>query len=146
MGIIERWTPPTALALPRIEPGERDPSEMSNHLLNWYAGWLLILSAFVTGALIGLHFHRDDFWGGYTSFRRRIVRLGHIAQAALGMMNVLYGLSPWPEESRWEARAASLAFLVGGVSMPLVCFASGWRKPFRHLFFIPVAALISAVV
>ena len=73
------------------------------HLLNWYFGWGLILSAFVTGALLGLFFHRDDFWGGYSSYRRRIVRLGHIAQAALGMMNVLYGLSPRPADSTAEA-------------------------------------------
>jgi hypothetical protein len=116
------------------------------HLLNWYFGWGLILSAFVTGALLGLFFHCDDFWGGYSSYRRRIVRLGHIAQAALGMMNVLYGLSPRPADSTSEAWWASVCFVVGGVSMPLVCFLSGWWKPLRHLFFIPVTALILAVV
>jgi hypothetical protein len=116
------------------------------HLVNWYFGWGLILSAFGTGAWIGLSFHRDDFWGGYASFRRRIVRLGHIAQAALGMMNVLYGLSPWPVQGTWEAGAASVCFMVGGLSKPGVCFLSGWKKPFRHLFFIPVSALMLAVV
>lgn len=116
------------------------------HLLNWYAGWLLVLSAFVTGAALGLFFHRDEFWGGYNSFRRRIVRLGHIALAALGMMNVLYSLSPWPASGVWEGDAASVCFVVGGISMPGVCFLSGWRKPMRHLFIIPVASLILAVV
>jgi hypothetical protein len=29
--------------------------------------------------------------------------------------------------------------------MPVVCFLTGWKKPFRHLFFVPVAALIVAV-
>jgi hypothetical protein len=116
------------------------------HLLNWYFGWGLILSAFVTGALLGLFFHRDDFWGGYSSYRRRIVRLGHIALAALGMMNVLYGLSPWPSEYRPEAAWASICFVVGGLSMPLVCFLSGWWKPLRLLFFVPVTALILAVL
>jgi hypothetical protein len=116
------------------------------HPLNWYFGWCLILSAFVTGALIGLFFHRDDFWGGYASFRRRIVRLGHISQAALGMMNVLYGLSPWPNPSLDDAQAASWCFLAGGVAMPLVCFLSGWRENFRYLFFVPVALLIMAAI
>lgn len=116
------------------------------HVFNWYAGWCLVLSAFVTGALIGLFFHRDDFWGGYNSFRRRIVRLGHIALAALGMMNVLYSMSPWPESSKWEGQAASVCFFIGGISMPGVCFLSGWRKPMRHLFFIPVTSLILAVL
>ena len=65
------------------------------HPVNWYVGWSLILAAFVSGAGIGLFFHREDFWGGYASFRRRIVRLGHIALAALGMLNVLFaGLVP----------------------------------------------------
>ncbi len=116
------------------------------HLLNWYAGWILVLSAFITGAAIGLFFHRDDFWGGYNSFRRRIVRLGHIAQAALGMMNVLFSFSPWPAQTSWYGQAASIAFLIGGISMPLVCFLSGWRKPLRHLFFIPVISLVLAVI
>lgn len=49
------------------------------HALNWQAGWPLVLAAFVTGALIGRAFHRHDFLGGYGSFRRRLLRLGHIA-------------------------------------------------------------------
>jgi hypothetical protein len=118
---------------------------MPAHAGNWYFGWSLVLSAFVTGALIGLFFHQPDFFGGYTSFRRRIVRLGHISQAALGLMNVLYGLSPWPTADTVEAQRAGVCFIVGGVSMPVVCFLSGWKEPFRHLFFIPVVALVLAV-
>ena len=119
---------------------------MPSHGLNWQFGWWLVLSAFVTGALLGLFFHHDDFLGGYAGFRRRLVRLGHIAQAALGMMNVLYGLSPLPYPATPEADIAAWAFVVGGVSMPGVCFLTAWKKPFRHLFFIPVTALIVAVV
>jgi hypothetical protein len=114
------------------------------HILNWYAGWSLILAAFVTGAALGLRFHHEEFWGGYASFRRRIARLGHIALAALGLMNVVFSDSPWPVADSFEGRAASLGFLIGGISMPLVCFLSAWRPGFRCLFFIPVAALISA--
>jgi hypothetical protein len=114
------------------------------HILNWYAGWGLLLLAFVTGAGLGLFFRDDDFWGGYTSFRRRIVRLGHIALAALGMVNLLYALSPWPEPSRWQAVPASAFFVIGAVSMPAVCFLTGWKKTFYIWFVIPVASLISA--
>jgi hypothetical protein len=35
--------------------------------------------------------------------------------------------------------------VIGGVAMPAVCFLTGWRKPFRHLFFVPVLALVLAV-
>ena len=69
------------------------------HGLNFLAGWWLILAAFVTGAALGLGFHREDFLGGYGSFRRRLARLGHIALAALGGLNVLYGLAPVPVSS-----------------------------------------------
>jgi hypothetical protein len=115
-------------------------------MMNWYFGWCLILTAFITGAILGLFFHRDDFLGGYASFRRRIVRLGHIAMAALGMINVLYALSfPAPNASL-EGQIASIAFVVGGVSMPAVCFLTGWKSFFRYIFFIPVASLIVGVI
>jgi hypothetical protein len=116
------------------------------HVANFYAGWAMVLAAFVTGAGIGLFFHRDEFWGGYASFRRRIVRLGHVALAALGMMNVLYALCPWPVVGTWQERGASLAFIAGGVAMPAVCFLAGWRAGARALFFVPVGLLILAVV
>ena len=110
------------------------------HALNFSAGWWLILAAFATGAGIGLGFHREDFLGGYGSFRRRLVRLGHIALAALGGLNVLYGLSPVP------AGAMPGWFLLsGGIAMPAVCFLSAWKPVFRHLFFVPVALLVSGV-
>ena len=115
------------------------------HPLNWYFGWSAILAGFGTGAVIGLYFHRDDFLGGYASFRRRIVRLGHIALPALGMMNLIYSLSPWPPASLPEAWNASVCFVIGGLSMPLVCFLTGWKQGFRHLFFIPVTSLTLAV-
>jgi hypothetical protein len=113
--------------------------------LNWFAGWGCIAAAFISGALIGLYFHREDFWGGYASFRRRIVRLGHIALAALGMMNVLFSYSPWPPADSFDGRTASIGFLIGGVSMPAVCFLSGWRAGFRFWFWIPVTSLLFAV-
>ncbi len=114
-------------------------------MLNWYFGWCSILAAFATGAWIGLFFYRENFLGGYDSFRRRILRLGHIAQAALGMMNVLGGIdqlhrgSDYPWLGQW-------GLVVGGITMPLVCFLSAWRPGFRHWFFVPVVALIAGVV
>lgn len=114
--------------------------------MNWYFGWGMILTAFVTGAIIGLYFHSDNFLGGYGSFRRRILRLGHIALAALGMVNILYDLSFASAEPSMLGWLASIGFLVGGISMPSVCFLSAWRAGFRHLFFIPVIALVMAAI
>jgi hypothetical protein len=115
-------------------------------MINWYVGWGLILAAFISGAGLGLFFHREDFLGGYASFRRRIVRLGHIAMAALGMINILYGLSAVASYASFQGQVASLGFIVGGITMPAVCFLSGWRSAFRRWFFIPVGALIIAVL
>jgi hypothetical protein len=115
------------------------------HPLNFAAGWWLILAAFASGAAIGLGFHSEEFFGGYASFRRRLVRLGHIALAALGMLNVVYGIAPLPAGSGLLQSLPGTLFLGGGISMPLVCFLSAWRKPFRHLFFIPVVQLLAAV-
>lgn len=111
------------------------------HAVNFLAGWWLILAAFVTGAAIGLGFHRENFLGGYGSFRRRLTRLGHIALAALGGLNVLYGLAPVPVST-----VPGRLLLAGAIAMPLVCFLSAWKQTFRHLFFIPVVLLVSAVM
>lgn len=101
--------------------------------------------AFVTGAIIGLFFYQEDFLGGYDSFRRRILRLGHIAQAALGMMNVVAGNSQIATGADFNM-IAQWGLIVGGISMPVVCFLSAWKPGFRHLFFIPVVSLIAAAV
>jgi hypothetical protein len=118
---------------------------MLHHPPNFFAGWSLILLAFLTGAVIGLFFHQESFLGGYTSFRRRIVRLGHIALAALGMLNVLFALSPLPAAGSALAKPASALLIVGAITMPAVCFLTGWKQNFRHLFFIPVTALVAGV-
>lgn len=112
---------------------------------NWYAGWILILAAFLAGAATGLFFHREDFLGGYGSFRRRLIRLGHIALAALGMLNVLFSIAT-PAAPSASLQAASTLLIVGGISMGSICFLAAWREAFRHLFFIPVTALLLGVV
>ena len=114
-------------------------------MINWYFGWGLILTAFVTGAVLGLFFYREDFLGGYAAFRRRILRLGHIALAALGMINILFGLSTMALPASLT-HVASFAWMIGGVSMPAVCFLSSWQPRWRHLFFVPVSALVIAVI
>ena len=116
------------------------------HPLNFHAGWALVLAAFVSGALIGLRFHDESFLGGYASFPRRILRLGHIALAALGALNVLFSLCPSPAPGAWNTPWASKLWLTGAIAMPAVCFLTAWQKPFRNLFFIPVGSLIAAVI
>jgi hypothetical protein len=113
------------------------------HPLNWYAGWGMVLAGFLSGAALGIAFHREDFLGGYASFPRRLLRLGHIALVALGLLNVIVAATV-PEPTR--AGGASVLFIVGGITMPLICFLTAWKRGFRHLFFIPVLSLMAAVV
>ena len=54
---------------------------------NVIAAWIGVLAAFASGAVLGLFFHRADWLGGYGSWRRRLLRLGHIALVALGGVN-----------------------------------------------------------
>ncbi len=115
------------------------------HHLNLFAGWSLVLASFASGAAIGLGFHRDDFLGGYASLRRRMLRLGHISLGALGLLNVIYGILPAAGGGALDAWAGGL-LLAGAIVMPLVCFLTAWREPFRQLFFLPVTLLMAAVV
>ena len=115
-------------------------------MIHWYFGWTAILLAFLSGGVIGVFFHDETFCGGYASFRRRMLRLGHIALAALGMINLLYSQSSLPSEPTLRASIASAGFLIGGAAMPLVCFLTSWRPGFKRLFFIPVVALVVAAI
>ena len=116
------------------------------HPQNWYWGWALVLGGFVSGAVLGLRFDREDFWGGYSSLRRRLARLGHIAMVALGLMNVIFAIAPWPAPASPSAAVAATCLQCGGIAMPLVCFLAAWRPAFCRLFFIPVLALVIAVI
>ena len=109
--------------------------------------WAAMLLGVLSGAALGLFFHRDQWAGGYGSFRRRMLRLGHISLFGLGFMNLAFGLT-------WRAIAltptlaelSSLGFLVGVVTMPLCCFLAAWKKPFRHAFPVPVLSVLAAIV
>ena len=114
---------------------------------NLIAGWLGMLAGVIAGAVIGLFFHRDDWMGGYNSYRRRLTRLGHIAFFGIGLINLsLAATAPQLALSASYLGFASRGLIVGAVAMPLVCFLSAWRKPMRHLFPIPVVSVLAAIV
>jgi hypothetical protein len=106
-----------------------------------------VLGGALSGAIIGLFFHRDDWVGGYGSFSRRMIRLGHISFFGIGFLNFALGLTFTAVSlSASHVQVASYAMVVGAITMPLLCFLTAWRKAFRHLFFIPViSVLVSAL-
>jgi hypothetical protein len=110
------------------------------------AAWCGMLLGLLSGAVIGLFFHREDWMGGYQSYRRRLTRLGHISFFGLAFVNLGAALTlqlglvaPGP------AALALPAFLTGAATMPTVCFLSAWNKPFRHLFFVPVLGVLTGI-
>jgi len=114
--------------------------------LNLVAGWLAVLAGLLSGALIGLFFHRDEWLGGYGSWRRRMVRLMHISLVGTGLLNVAFALSAGAAKVGPAPRLASALFLVGALTMPAVCALAAWRPAFRHVFFVPVVSLILATL
>ncbi len=111
----------------------------------WF-GWGLMLLGGLSGAVIGLYFHDPEWAGGYSSFRRRMLRLGHIAFFGMGMINVLAGLTGRMLLPGENAPLVISGLLLAGVGMPLLCLLSAWRERFRHLFFIPVLALMLGIL
>ena len=114
--------------------------------LNLIAGWAAMGAGVISGAVIGLFFHDEQWSGGYASFRRRMMRLGHISFFGMGFLNVLFGMSLAlrPLDTSFAA-PASLAFVVAAVTMPICCGLTAWRKPWRHLFPIPVVATMAGI-
>ena len=115
--------------------------------LHILVGWIAMLSGAASGAVLGLFFDRDGWAGGYASFRRRMLRLGHISFFGIGFLNLLFGLTltavAMPPT---HGRIASAGFLVAVITMPACCFLAAWKKQLRHLFPIPVIAVLAGIV
>ncbi len=107
------------------------------------AGWIGMLGGVISGAVMGLFFHEDGWMGGYGSFRRRLLRLGHIAFFGLGFANVLCGLTLRELQIADDyAAVAAGGLLLGAVAMPLCCFLAAWQPPLRQLFPVPVLGFL----
>ncbi len=114
---------------------------------NMIAGWAGMVLGLIAGAVIGLFIHRDSFAGGYGSYRRRMMRLGHVAFFALGIINVLFALTlSATDVVLGYPRLASLSLIAGAALMPLVCYLTAWKTPFRHAFALPVICVAVTLV
>jgi len=114
--------------------------------LNLEFAWLWILLGFVSGMVLGLFFHRDNWLGGYGSFKRRMYRLGHISFFGLGAVNLLFWLTMQYLPASPFGDTASWAFVLGGITMPLCCAVMA-NFPKAHLIFsVPVLSLITGGV
>jgi hypothetical protein len=112
--------------------------------INLWAAWAGIFLGLASGTLQGLFFHRDDWLGGYSSWPRRLTRLGHISFFGIAFLNLAYANTVALLGPRGHSPLASGLLLAGAVLMPLVCYLAAWRKPLRHLFALPVLSLLGA--
>lgn len=115
--------------------------------LNMYAAWIGLFLGIIGGIIQGLLFHDEDWLGGYGSWPRRCLRLGHLSLFALSFMNLLFVFSAsylkvTEADLFWPGRL----FVAGLFTMPLVCYLSAFKKGFRHLYFIPVSSLLFATL
>ena len=109
---------------------------------NMWAGWSGMVFGLLFGAFIGLRFHEEGFGGGYGAFRRRMLRLAHVAFFGIGIINVLYALTLESADLivRYPA-LASTCLAAAVVLMPLVCILTAWKSSFRHVFAVPVVCV-----
>ncbi len=105
-------------------------------MINLYTAWIGLLLGCLAGAIPGLFFYRNDWLGGYASWERRMIRLGHISFFGIGSLNLAFALTAQTLDLGTELQTTSI-LLLGAASMPVVCYLSAWNAVFRHLFFIP---------
>ena len=111
--------------------------------INLLAAWLGFLLGFGSGMVLGLFFRREDWLGGYASFKRRMYRLAHISFFGLGAVNLFFWLTVKAlSASDSMLAAASWTFVIGAITMPVCCvIIAHWPK--LHLVFsVPVASLL----
>jgi len=112
--------------------------------INLLVAWIGILLGFVSGIVVGLFFHRENWLGGYASFKRRMYRLGHISFFGLGAVNLFFWLTVKTLSASGPLLAlASWTFVVGAITMP-VCSVVMAHFPKAHMIFaVPVVSLVA---
>ena len=111
--------------------------------INLLCAWVGILLGFLSGLVFGLFFHRENWLGGYGSFKRRMYRLAHISFFGLAVVNFMFfftaqSIAGYPE----MMKAASVALIVGAISMPLCCLLMAHFPRTHLLFAVPVLSLL----
>jgi len=116
---------------------------MKTPQINLILAWVWILAGFCSGFLMGLGFHRENWLGGYGSFKRRLYRLAHISFFGLGTVNLLFYLTAAHLRPGTLQAASAWAMIAGAVTMPLCCLLMAHVPRARMLFAVPVLSLIT---
>lgn len=126
------------------EPG-KTAEEIEMEKINLIAAWTGIFLGFCSGVPLGLFFQNEKWLGGYDSWERRLLRLGHISFFGIAFLNLAFVgsvayLKPAEVSIIWPSRL----FILALIAMPTVCFLAAFKKTCRHLFFVPVLSLLGA--
>jgi len=114
--------------------------------INLYAAWIGILLGVIAGAIQGMFFHEEKWLGGYGSWKRRMVRLGHISFFGIAFINLAFVFTVFAQDIKGHIFLSSLLFIIGAIAMPIICYLSGFKKVFRHLFFVPVISILIGTI
>lgn len=113
--------------------------------------WTSLLLGAASGLVIGLWSFggpvpEPDWVGGYTDLPRRLLRLGHIALFALGMINfMLTRQLAGSGLSEGTNRLALVAMNLGNVGIPVLLFAAVVRPEVKYLLALPALAVALAL-
>lgn len=115
----------------------------------------IALIGMLLGALIGLAMGlwsfggplpEPDWIGGYSELPRRLLRLGHIALFALGMINLMLVRQLAGSALRERtARLAVVAMNTGNILMPALLFAAVFQPGIKYLLVLPALAVSLAL-
>src|SRR5438876_8882863 len=110
---------------------------------NLLLAWLGVLLGFISGLYLGLNFQREEWLGGYASFKRRLYRLGHISFFGLAILNLMFYLTVQScDPASVGVAIAGWAFIIGAIFMPACCLIMAHQPRLRVLFLVPVLSLI----
>ncbi len=115
-------------------------------IINIHAAWIGFFCGCVAGIVPGLFFHGKDWLGGYSSWRRRMIRLAHIAFFGIGLLNLSFAFTSRTLGLESGLAAPSALLVVGAVTMPLVCYLCAWKPLFRHTFCVPALSVTLAIL
>jgi hypothetical protein len=111
--------------------------------INLIAAWVGMLLGFVSGFALGLFFHRENWLGGYGSFKRRLYRLAHISFFGLAAVNLFFYFTTQTLSAGAMLSFASSAFVIGAITMPVCCLVMAHFPKTRPLFALPVFSLLA---
>lgn len=106
-------------------------------------GWISVAAGILSGGVIGMCFHKEDWLGGYGSVSRRLIRLSHISFLGMAFMNFSYAMTLYIMLSHEDVfLGASIGLVLATISMPVACFLSALTGIKRLYFVIPVSGTL----